>query len=58
MTKTPYEPDGWEFTKLIPLSVPMHLLDLRWYGKKDYGKTILHTMRENQDEEGDFTVQK
>lgn len=21
MTKTPYEPDGWEFTKLIPLSV-------------------------------------
>ena len=58
MTKTPYEPDGWEFTKLIPLSVPMHLLDLRWYGKKDYGKTILHTMRENQDEEGEFHCAK
>lgn len=54
MSKTPYKPEGWEFSKLIPLSVPMHLLDLRWYQDKEYGRSILHTMRDNQDETGEF----
>lgn len=54
MSKTPYKPEGWEFSKLIPLSVPMHLLDLRWYQDKEYGNSILHTMRDNQDETGEF----
>lgn len=54
MSKTPYKPEGWEFSKLIPLSVPMHLLDLRWYQDKEYGSSILHTMRDNQDETGEF----
>lgn len=58
MGKTPYRPDGWEFTKLIPLSVPMHLLDLRWYGEKEYGTSILHVMRDNQDENGEFRCAK
>lgn len=31
MSKTPNEPSGWEFSKLIPLSVPLHLLDARWH---------------------------
>lgn len=58
MTKEPYHPDGWEFSKLIPLSVPMHLLDLRWYGEKEYGTSILHVMRDNQDENGEFRCAK
>lgn len=58
MTKTPYQPEGWEFTKLIPLSVPMHLLDLRWYQEKEYGSSILHVMRDNQDESGEFRCAK
>ena len=58
MGKTPYQPDGWEFTKLIPLSVPMHLLDLRWYGEKEYGISTLHVMRDNQDENGEFRCAK
>lgn len=58
MTKTPYQPEGWEFSKLIPLSVPMHLLDLRWYQDKSYGTSILHVMRENQDEAGEFHCAK
>lgn len=58
MTKEPYHPEGWEFTKLIPLSVPMHLLDLRWYQDKEYGTSILHVMRDNQDETGEFRCAK
>lgn len=58
MTKEPYHPEGWEFTKLIPLSVPMHLLDLRWYGEKEYATSILHVMRDNQDENGEFRCAK
>lgn len=58
MTKEPYHPDGWEFTKLIPLSVPMHLLDLRWYQEKEFGTSILHVMRDNQDGNGEFRCAK
>ena len=58
MSKTPYMPEGWEFSKLIPLSVPMHMLDLRWYQEKEFGSSILHTMRENQDENGEFRCAK
>ncbi|MGN0354929.1 MAG: MGH1-like glycoside hydrolase domain-containing protein, partial [Muricoprocola sp.] len=58
MSKEPYHPEGWEFTKLIPLSVPMHLLELRWYGEKEYGTSILHVMRDNQDESGEFRCAK
>jgi len=31
MTKTPWAPVGWEFSKLIPLSTPMHLVEARWH---------------------------
>ena len=54
MGKEPWRPEGWEFSKLIPLSVPMHLLDLRWYQDKGYGFSELHVMRDNQDESGEF----
>lgn len=58
MSKEPYKPEGWEFSKLIPLSVPMHLLDLRWYQTKEYGASVLHVMRDNQDDAGEFHCAK
>lgn len=58
MGKEPWHPEGWEFSKLIPLSVPMHLLDLRWYCDKSYGISELHVMRDNQDENGEFRCAK
>lgn len=30
MTKIPYHPTGWEFTKLIPLSTPFHVREMMW----------------------------
>ena len=30
MTDTPYDPQGWEFSKLITFSTPFHLLESRW----------------------------
>lgn len=52
MSKTPYDPKGWEFSKLIPLSVPMHLLDIRWHGDKRLGKETIRAMMETQDADG------
>ncbi|SEE75008.1 MGH1-like glycoside hydrolase domain-containing protein [Ruania alba] len=30
MTKAPWRPTGWEFSKVIPLSTSLHVQDLRW----------------------------
>jgi len=32
LAKDPWRPGGWDFGKLIPLSTPFHLMDLRWHG--------------------------
>ena len=32
MTLRPWNPVGWEFSRLIPFSTPMHLLEARWHG--------------------------
>jgi hypothetical protein len=52
MAKTPFEPKGWEFSKLIPLSVPMHLLDIRWHGDKRLGEETIRAMMETQGLDG------
>lgn len=54
MTKTAYAPSGWEFTKLIPLSAPMHLLDTQWFLSSAQAQGIIHTMMDNQLEDGLF----
>jgi hypothetical protein len=41
MTKTPWRPGGWEFSKLIPLSSPLQLMDARWYADPALGSDIL-----------------
>lgn len=52
MTKTPWEPAGWEFSKLIPLSSPMHLLDVRWHPDPSLGAGLWRTLRAAQGDDG------
>lgn len=52
MSKTPFAPKGWEFTKMIPLTTPMHLLESRWYPDGAYGDGVMRNMLESQDSDG------
>ncbi|MCH4889520.1 hypothetical protein EZV73_18205 [Acidaminobacter sp. JC074] len=57
MSKEAYKPKGWEFTKQIPLSSPMHILDGRWYHEKDTLEGIVKNLIESQDSDGQYRVQ-
>lgn len=52
MTKTPWQPAGWEFSKLIPLSSPMHLLEARWHPDPSLGAGLWRTLRAAQGDDG------
>ncbi|SFM28620.1 hypothetical protein SAMN03159341_12431 [Paenibacillus sp. 1_12] len=52
MSKTPLDPKGWEFSKMIPLTVPMHMLEARWYRDPVYSRGAMRSMKASQDEEG------
>lgn len=52
--KTPLAAVGWEFSKLIPLSAPLHLLDARWSRDPACGEGVLRSMLDAQDESGLF----
>lgn len=52
MSKTPWDPAGWEFSKLIPLSSPMHLLEARWHPDPSLGAGLWRTLRAAQGYDG------
>lgn len=52
MKKTPLKPDGWEFNKLIPLSTPLQVNDLRWHNNRELTKEIIRSAFAGQNEEG------
>jgi len=52
MKKDPLAPTGWEFSKIIPFSVPTHIMDARWYHDPVYCIGTLLNMKNNQDEDG------
>ncbi|TDD67648.1 hypothetical protein E1262_18535 [Jiangella aurantiaca] len=52
MSKTPWDPAGWEFSKLIPLSSPMHLLEARWHPDPSLGAGLWRTLRAAQGDDG------
>lgn len=56
MGKDPFHPTGWEFTKLIPLSTPFHITDMRWNGNPDYVKEMVLSLLDSMDEEGELHV--
>lgn len=54
MTKTPWAPVGWEFSKLIPLSTPMHLVEARWHHDRQLIDGLFHVLAGTQREDGQF----
>jgi hypothetical protein len=56
MGKETYKPSGWEFSKLIPLSTPLHVTDLRWYGKAELSYEAVRSLCDSIDENGLFRV--
>ncbi len=53
-TKEPFAKSGWEFSKLVNLSTPLHLTDMRWHGNRRYGYDIIMNMLGNTNEDGLF----
>lgn len=52
MAKTPFAPSGWEFSKLIPLSTPLQLMDFRWHQDRKTVKEMIRSAFAGQDENG------
>ncbi len=56
MDKTPYHPSGWEFPRLIPLSVPLQVMDARWMRDGAGARNTLLALAGCMDENGMFAV--
>ncbi len=56
MPKTPYQPSGWEFSRLIPLSVPLQAMDARWMKDGKAARDALRALSRCLDENGIFAV--
>lgn len=54
MSKTPWQPEGWEFSKLIPLSTPMHLIEARWHHDAGLGTGVFPLLADAQRPDGQF----
>lgn len=54
MTKTAWDPVGWEFSKLIPLSTPMHLIEARWHHEAGLGTGVYPVLEGAQAKDGQF----
>jgi hypothetical protein len=54
MSKTPWNPVGWEFSKLIPLSTPMHLIEARWHHEAGLGTGVYPVLADTQAADGQF----
>lgn len=52
MTLDAWDPKGWEFSKLIPFSTPMHLLEGRWHPDASACRGSVLALVENQTDEG------
>jgi hypothetical protein len=50
--KRPFSKGGWEFSKLINLSVPLHLMDARWHHDPAPSLGALRNMQETPAENG------
>lgn len=56
MTKAAWDPVGWEFSKLIPLSTPMHLIEARWHHQAGLGTGVYPLLAGAQAEDGQFNA--
>lgn len=53
-SKKPFGKGGWEFSKLINLSVPLHIMDARWHHDPAFCEGALRNMKESPGEDGMF----
>ncbi len=53
-SKDPFHSGGWEFSKLINLSTPLHITDFRWHPNKKIIHEMICNMIHNLDENGIF----
>lgn len=56
MDKTPYKSTGWEFSRLIPLSTPLQIMDGRWHQNREAFRGALRSLKDSADEQGAFCV--
>lgn len=56
MAKTPYQAQGWEFSRLIPLSTPLQVTDARWLRRGAAAQSALEALTHCLDENGVFAV--
>lgn len=56
MGKNPFKSEGWEFSKLIPLTTPLHLMELQWNNDEKIWKELVLSLLDSQDENGLFRV--
>lgn len=52
MVKDIFKPSGWEFTKLVPLSTPFHINEMRWYHNLDIVHEMILSLVDSADENG------
>lgn len=53
-SKRPFSKAGWEFSKLINLSAPLHVMDARWHHDPACSEGVFRNMQAAPDEDGMF----
>lgn len=53
-TKRPLSGSGWSFAKLINLSTPLHITDMRWHANREIVYEMIKNMVNNVEENGLF----
>ena len=56
MVKTPYQASGWEFSRLIPLSTPLTMTDMRWLRQPEVSKEAFRALTDSVNQDGAFSV--
>ena len=56
MAKDAYAPGGWEFSRLIPLSTPLTMTDMRWLRRPETGKEAFRALIDTVNADGAFSV--
>lgn len=57
-TQEPWAVAGHEFSMLIPLSTPFHVVDLRWHGDAQIGAAVMAAAATTQAEDGQLCATK
>lgn len=57
-TKEPWTVVGHEFSMLVPLSSPFHVIDLRWQGDPGVGSAVMAAVAATQTEDGQLCATK